>query len=358
MIHDLLKLLDKELAKFNGISTKELSITEKLTIENVRKVIEKMNVYKKNIEFLFFGEYDSVVKWIEIESKGAKNAVYIYAQPVQVSDYLADKFFANVQSAVLTSATLTVKKSFSYFINNIGLTDFFPKQVVLESPFDYEKQVKLFVPTDMPIVNEVSIKEYSEAIAAHIGTVAQISNGKMLVLFTSYEMLRKTYQIVKEDVTLDDFAIMGQGTGSGSRSRLTKNFKQFDKAILLGTSSFWEGVDFPGEDLKALMIVRLPFASPDDPVVAATSKYMEEQGANAFYEYSLPEAILRFKQGLGRLVRHEDDRGILFVLDNRIITSRYGKDFLTSIPTIDMESKPMHHLTHSIDNWINNKKGG
>jgi len=358
MIHDLLKLMETELAKFDKISTNELSITEKLTIENMRKVIVKMNVYKKNIEFLFFEEYDSIVKWIEIESKGAKNAVYIYAQPVQVSEYLADKFFAHVQSAVLTSATLTVKKSFSYFIHNIGLADFFPKQVVLDSSFDYEKQVKLFVPTDMPVVNEVSIEEYSEAIAAHIGTVAQISNGKMLVLFTSYEMLRKTYQIVKEDVTLEDFAIMGQGTGSGSRSRLTKNFKQFDKAILLGTSSFWEGVDFPGEDLKALMIVRLPFASPDDPIVAATSEYMEEQGANSFYDYSLPEAILRFKQGFGRLIRHEDDRGILFVLDNRIITSRYGKDFLASIPSIDIVSKPMHHLTHSIDDWISNKKGG
>jgi ATP-dependent DNA helicase DinG len=204
----------------------------------------------------------------------------------------------------------------------------------------------------MPLVNEVTLDEYSEAIAANVGSVAQITDGKILVLFTSYEMLRKTYQLLKEDETLDDFIIMGQGTGSGSRSRLTKNFRQFGKAILLGTSSFWEGVDFPGDELTALMIVRLPFASPDEPIVAARCQRLENSGKNAFYHYSLPEAVLRFKQGFGRLIRNESDRGILFVLDNRIVSTRYGKDFLESIPDLEIEKKPMHILTHSIEDWI------
>jgi ATP-dependent DNA helicase DinG len=146
--------------------------------------------------------------------------------------------------------------------------------------------------------------------------------------------------------------IMAQGTGSGSRSRLTKNFRQFEKAILLGTSSFWEGVDFPGNELTALMIVRLPFASPDEPTVAAKCKQLEKNGKNSFYHYSLPEAILRFKQGFGRLIRNESDRGILFVLDSRIVSTKYGKEFLDSIPELEIEKKPMHLLTHSIENWI------
>lgn len=208
----------------------------------------------------------------------------------------------------------------------------------------------------MPLVNEVSLDDYSEAIATNISSVAHITDGKILVLFTSYDMLRKTYQLLKEDVTLEDFMIMGQGTSSGSRARLTKSFKQFNKAILLGTSSFWEGVDFPGDELTALMIVRLPFASPDEPMVAAKCNQLEEEGKNAFYHYSLPEAILRFKQGVGRLIRNEKDRGILFVLDNRIVTAKYGKDFLDSIPDVDVEKKPMHKLTHSIEDWI--KKSG
>ncbi len=353
MIRDIISLMEKENQKMDGQYIKEKPIKEKLTLEAFKQCISSMNDYKYYLEFLFFENDDTVLRWIEIDSKGAKNAVSIYAQPIEVKEYLADQFFSKVQSAVLTSATLTIRNSFTYTMDNVGLSDFFPKQVKIKSSFNYKEQVKLFIPSDMPSVNDVSLEEYSEAIALHIGTVAQITDGKILVLFTSYEMLRKTYQILKEDVTLDDFIIMGQGTGSGSRTKLTKNFRHFEKAILLGTSSFWEGVDFPGDQLKALMIVRLPFASPDEPTVAAACKHLEAQGINSFYHYSLPEAILRFKQGFGRLIRHEGDRGILFILDNRILSAKYGKDFLASIPKLEIEHKPMHLLTHAIDEWIN-----
>lgn len=352
IMYDLIILMEKSLQVLGKVDDAELSIKNKIIYQEYKQVLSVVKEYKDKIDYLFFKNDESIVTWIEIETKGAKNAVSIYAQPLEIADFLADQFFAKKQSVILTSATLTVKKSFSYIIEAVGLSDFYPKQLQLKSPFRYKEQVKLFVPSDMPLVNEVTLDEYSEAIAANVGSVAQITDGKILVLFTSYEMLRKTYQLLKEDETLDDFIIMGQGTGSGSRSRLTKNFRQFGKAILLGTSSFWEGVDFPGDELTALMIVRLPFASPDEPIVAARCQMLERSGKNAFYHYSLPEAILRFKQGFGRLIRNEADRGILFVLDNRIVSTRYGKDFLESIPDLEIEKKPMHLLTHSIEDWI------
>jgi len=351
LLTDIVKIMNNSL----HVHMKELdlSIKNKIILEDYKAMILRISEYKDKLNAILFSQSDSTVSWIEIDSKGAKNAASIYSQPLNISEFLADHFFANKKSAILTSATLAVKHSFSYMTDAVGLTDFYPKQLQLKSPFNYKKQVKLFIPTDMPHVNEVSLDDFSEAIAANIGSVAQITDGKILALFTSYEMLKKTYQLLKEDETLEDFMILGQGTGSGSRLRLTKNFKQFDKAILLGTNSFWEGVDFPGEELTALMIVRLPFAPPDNPIVAAKSEQFKKQGKNAFYDYSLPEAILRFKQGFGRLIRSEDDRGILFVLDHRIVTTKYGKDFISSIPELEIEKKPMHLLTHSIEKWMN-----
>ncbi|MED4532158.1 ATP-dependent DNA helicase DinG [Metabacillus fastidiosus] len=307
--------------------------------------------FKQSLQYLFLETDERFVTWIEIEAKGAKNAVSVYTQPVSVTDFLADSFFTHKKSVILTSATLTVNNSFQYFIEQLGLTDFYPKQLKLESPFDYERQVKLLVPSDMPSVSEVDTDEYVEAVTANISTIAQITDGKLLVLFTAYDMLRKTYELLKEDVTLDEFIIMGQGTSSGSRSKLMKTFKQFNKGILLGTNSFWEGIDFQGEDLTALIIVRLPFSAPDDPIVSAKCEYMKKNGKVPFLHYSLPEAIIRFKQGFGRLIRSRRDRGLLFVFDKRIITTDYGKSFIQSVPKMDLQVKEMSELTHIMEAW-------
>ncbi|WP_378932875.1 ATP-dependent DNA helicase DinG [Metabacillus herbersteinensis] len=337
--------------RFLNENKDKLNRLDKISFEEYCDVLAFFNACHDTFQSLFLQVDENIVTWIEIESKGAKNAVSLYAQPVSVAEYLADLFFANYNSVILTSATLTVKGAFHYLIENIGLTDFYPKQTLLKSPYNYKEQVKLLIPSDMPAINDVSTDEYIYSVVANIGTIAQITMGKLLVLFTSYEMLKKTYQLLKEDETLDDFMIMGQGTSSGSRSKLTKNFRQFDKAILLGTNSFWEGVDFPGNELTSLIMVRLPFSSPDDPILSAKCEVIEQKGENPFYYYSLPEAILRFKQGFGRLIRSESDKGLLFVFDKRITSTKYGKHFLTSIPEIEIQEKPMHQLTHIIEEW-------
>ncbi|MDP4163941.1 MAG: helicase C-terminal domain-containing protein, partial [Bacillota bacterium] len=161
-----------------------------------------------------------------------------------------------------------------------------------------------------------------------------------------------TYELMKESGFLNEYAIIAQGITSGSRSRLTRNFKRYDKAILLGTSSFWEGVDIPGEDLSCLVIVRLPFSSPDEPLTQAKNELISQNGGNPFADYSLPEAILRFKQGFGRLIRTESDRGVIVIFDKRILTSSYGKDFIQSIPPVPIKNGTIDLIVERIQTWL------
>jgi ATP-dependent DNA helicase DinG len=174
----------------------------------------------------------------------------------------------------------------------------------------------------------------------------------MLILFTSHEMLKKTYDLIKESGLLEEYVLIAQGITAGSRTRLTRNFKRFDKAILFGTSSFWEGVDIPGEDLSCLIIVRLPFSPPDEPLTAAKCALIKENGGNPFSELSLPEAILRFKQGFGRLIRTSSDRGMIFIFDRRLLTTSYGQAFLKSIPQVKVKKGSINEIVEFIYDWL------
>jgi ATP-dependent DNA helicase DinG len=165
-------------------------------------------------------------------------------------------------------------------------------------------------------------------------------------------MLRKTYYLLKETIESENFVLIAQGISSGSRARLKKNFQTFDQSILLGTSSFWEGVDIPGDDLSCLMIVRLPFQPPNHPVYEAKSIEMKKNGENAFYELALPNAVIRFKQGFGRLIRSTNDRGIVFVCDARIIKSRYGNYFTESIPAVPIAYDSTANLMEKASDWF------
>ena len=183
-------------------------------------------------------------------------------------------------------------------------------------------------------------------------SLAKVTKGRMLVLFTSYDMLRKSHQILKETMDLDEYMLIAQGISSGSRTRLKKNFQTFERAILLGTSSFWEGVDIPGDDLSCLMIVRLPFQPPNHPVYEAKSAVLKEDGKSAFFELALPHAVLRFKQGFGRLIRSTNDRGIVFICDARVLKARYGKFFTESIPKVPITYDSTYQLINKAEEWF------
>ncbi|WP_045517302.1 ATP-dependent DNA helicase DinG [Neobacillus niacini] len=328
-----------------------LTNKQKGKLEEIISFRNEIDELRINVQDCFIKESNDV-KWIEIDFRSQQNVTTFYAQPAFVAASLKERFFSIKKGVVLTSATLTVNHSFDYMIKEIGLAKNTTLTMMIPSPFDYKNQVQLLIPEDLPEVNATSLEDYVISITEHIITIAEATKGRMLILFTAHDMLKKTYELIKESGFLNDFAMIAQGITSGSRSRLTRNFQRYDKAILLGTSSFWEGVDIPGEDLSCLVIVRLPFSPPDEPLTEAKCQVIKEQGGNAFTEYSLPEAILRFKQGFGRLIRTEKDRGIMMVFDKRIITTKYGKAFLKSIPAVPMKKGNIDELVEIIYKWL------
>lgn len=306
----------------------------------------------EHLRSLFLYPDTEHVHWIEMDTRAVQNKTTVYAQPVSVAQRLQERLFGKKKSVVVTSATLTVNGTFNYMLNELGLNPSRCQIAQIPSPFHYDRQVQFVISNDLPEVNTVSLEEYAAAIGEHIISIAEATKGRMLILFTSYEMLRKTYELIKESGYLQDFTILAQGVTGGSRTRLTRNFLRFEKAILLGTNSFWEGIDIPGEDLSCLVIVRLPFSSPDEPFTEAKCTEIKERGGNPFYDYSLPEAVLRFKQGFGRLIRTDQDKGLMIVFDRRIVTTRYGRAFLESIPRVKAVEMNITQLTGLINQWL------
>lgn len=328
-----------------------LTDAKKIKLEEIHVFLSELGDLRDSIKKCFMNEFNEV-KWIEIDIRAFQNVTTFMAQPADVAGKLKTHFFTAKKGVILTSATLTVNGSFGYCMRELGLDPDSTKQLAISSPFEYHKQVQLFVPDDLPEINTVTTDEYVIAITEQIITIAEAAKGRMLILFTAYDMLKKTYDLMKESGFLNDYVLIAQGITSSSRTRLTRNFQRFEKAILLGTSSFWEGVDIPGEDLSCLIIVRLPFSPPDEPLTEAKCRLIEKRGGNPFYEYSLPEAVLRFKQGFGRLIRSETDKGIIVIFDKRIITAKYGKFFLESIPKISIKNGTINDLVKIIQSWI------
>ncbi|GAF65259.1 DNA replication protein dnaD [Bacillus sp. TS-2] len=310
----------------------ELNYEEKSFLADFKSLIEQYDQHEQYLYELLLESDPNYVYWIEIEPKGARNAVFLYCRPIEVGEILADQFFTSKNSVILTSATLTVSQTFDYQLEKLGLNDFGPKEIMIPTSFDYEKQARLFLPTDMPSIKEVSEREFAVEVSIKLTRLIEETTGKMLVLFTSFDMLRNVNEFVKDMGV--DVPIIAQGITTGSRLKLMKLFKQSERAVLFGTSSFWEGVDLPGKDLTQLVIVRLPFAPPGQPTLEAKLEKAKNDGYNPFLYVSLPQAIIRFKQGFGRLIRSKDDYGCIFILDKRISTTTYGKKFLESLPNI------------------------
>ncbi|MGG1399474.1 ATP-dependent DNA helicase DinG [Bacillus salipaludis] len=327
----------------------KLTQEQRNIIEELISFLHDLEELKNTVQACFILK-TNFVKWMEVDYRSPQNVTTFLAKPASVAVALREKFFNKKKSVVVTSATLTVNHSFEYIMKEIGLPS--ASTMMIPSPFDYGDHVQLLISEDLPEINSVTLDDYVVTITEHIISLSEATMGRMLILFTAHDMLKKTYELIKESGFLSDFAIFAQGISSGSRTRLTRNFQRYDKAILLGTSSFWEGVDIPGEDLSCLIIVRLPFSPPDEPFTEAKCQYITQQGGNAFSDYSLPEAILRFKQGFGRLIRTASDRGIVIVFDKRIITTKYGNAFLKSIPAVPVKKGNIDELVEVINEWL------
>ncbi|MBP3964510.1 ATP-dependent DNA helicase DinG [Paenibacillus lignilyticus] len=297
------------------------------------------------------------VYWLEANSNSRAKSIQLYAVPADVSSQLRTYFFDIKKSVILTSATLSVQKSFQYACEQLGLTQDEEqgrlKTVQLPSPFNYREQALVIIPRNFPVLKGAAgDPQFNDMLVKSLTEAAIETNGRMLVLFTSYRMLKQVYDPLKEALAMSGIHVLGQGIDSSNRSKLTRRFQQQQASVLLGTSSFWEGVDIPGDALTCLAIVRLPFQPPNHPLVEAKSELLQEQKQNPFMKLSIPQAVIRFKQGFGRLVRTGKDRGIVLIYDTRVIDTYYGKYFLYSLPGPKIEHMHLEQIVPRIREWL------
>ena len=286
--------------------------------EEVITLARRASEIRRELEFLLESEEKSYVYWYERRGKG----VFLAATPIDVSQILRERLFDQFDTVVLTSATLAVGGRFDYLKQRLGIQP--ANEKVLPQEFDFREQALLYIPPTMPDVRDA---KFSASAAEEITQMLEISEGRAFCLFTSYAQMKDVHQRVSARVK---FPLLLQG--SAPRTVLLDRFRSTPNAVLFATASFWQGVDVPGAQLSCVIIDKLPFAVPSDPIVAARVKALQEDGRNPFAEYQVPEAVLALKQGFGRLIRSKTDRGILAILDNRIRRMQYGRIFLESLP--------------------------
>jgi DNA polymerase-3 subunit epsilon/ATP-dependent DNA helicase DinG len=263
--------------------------------------------------------------------------------PLHVGDLMEEHLWHKKESVILTSATLAAAGEFSYIKQRLKAED--ADELALGSPFDYESAALLYLVDDIPEPSERGA--YQAAIERGLVQLCKATRGRTLALFTSYEQLRRTSHVITGPLRQAGIQVYEQGEGASPHT-LLESFKTSEAAVLLGTRAFWEGVDIPGDALSVLAIIRLPFDVPSDPIVAARSETFE----SPFYEYQVPEAILRFRQGFGRLIRTQSDRGVVAVFDKRVITKEYGRLFLDSLPECTRKKGSLAALPQAAAKWL------
>ncbi|MCR4318242.1 MAG: helicase [Planctomycetes bacterium] len=284
------------------------------------------------------------VYWAEGKFTSRSSFCVLNAAPISVAEILREKLFDKLKSVVMTSATLATKKDdFEYFSNRIGVPD--PECLQLGSPFDYKKNVTIYVPTSMPVPEGFSktrrgeLSEYDSLTAKHILKFVKKSGGGAFVLFTSYYQLRLMAETLKRELETEGMNVLVHGSGM-PRSKMIGSFKANPRSVLFGTDSFWQGVDVRGDALRMVIIVKLPFQVPTHPLVEAKIEHIELQGKSSFTHYSLPEAIMKLRQGFGRLIRTKTDKGEVVILDRRVLVKGYGRSFLGALPQCTVNTDP------------------
>jgi len=280
------------------------------------------------------------IYWIEVNPRGER--LSLNAAPLRVGPLVQEHLWHKKAAVIMASATLTTHGEFRYLRNTLSADEV--DTLALGSPFDYESSTLLYVANDIP---EPNVQGYQQILDRTIIATAKATGGRMLVLFTSYAALKKTAQAITGPLGREDIFVFEQGEGA-SPNALLESFKSTERAVLLGTRSFWEGVDVPGDALSVVVITKLPFGVPSDPIISARSELYED----SFNEYYLPESILKFRQGFGRLIRSASDRGIVAILDRRVLTKQYGKLFLESLPQCTARQGAAAGLPKMAGDWL------
>lgn len=291
----------------------------------IEAFIRRLRQIRFDLEFIVTGPDKKFVYWLERRGRG----VFLRASPIDVAGLLQDKLFDEVPTVVLTSATLSSGGNFTFIRDRLGLDA--AEDLIAESTFDYQRQAILYLPPAMP---DPRSREWQDAAVEEVIKILNATEGRAFVLSTSLAGMQSLFENVWTEI---DYPCLVQG--SASKGQLLKRFRETPNAVLFATSSFWQGVDVRGEQLSCVIIDKLPFAVPTDPLVAARQRYIEDSGGSSFYQYSVPQAIIALKQGLGRLIRSTTDRGVLAVLDPRLRTKGYGRTFLQSLPACRVTSQ-------------------
>jgi ATP-dependent DNA helicase DinG len=269
------------------------------------------------------GDGSGVVRWLEV----FHHSIQLNTTPLSIADIFAKQISGHPRAWIFTSATLAVKQNFSHYQAEMGLLD--ARTACWDSPFNYQEQALLYVPNGLP---EPNSEGYTDAVVQAALPLIEASKGRAFLLFTSLRAMQRAYEILQAEFDRKNLKYPLMMQGEGSRNELLSRFREHGNAVLLGSQSFWEGVDVRGEALSLVIIDKLPFAPPDDPVLAARIAEMNKQGRNAFMEFQLPRTIINLKQGAGRLIRDENDKGVLMICDPRLISKHYGKRIWQSLP--------------------------
>ncbi|MEW6566708.1 MAG: helicase C-terminal domain-containing protein [Chloroflexota bacterium] len=307
----------------------------------LRSALRGLSEVFGSLERMIFEPDPHTVYWAEV--RPVQEQVLLHAAPLEVGPLVERFLWHEKESVIMTSATLTTAGEFDYLRQRLNADE--ADELALGSPFDYENSTLLYLINDIPEPTER--QGYQQAVERGLLRLCRATRGRTLALFTSYEQLRRTSKAIAEPLAANGILVFEQGEGA-SRHALLETFRTTDQAVLLGTRSFWEGVDVPGEALSVLAIIRLPFDVPTDPIVAARAETYE----SPFSDYSVPEAILRFRQGFGRLIRTKSDRGVVVSFDRRVLTKPYGRAFLDSLPRCTVRLGPLADLPTAAARWL------
>lgn len=346
-----LKRLSNDLALiYDGLSElSEGSFLDQVELtQDIAARSQECQELMSDLSFLLAADDADFVYWLELPAQRDSIDTRLFAAPLEVGALMNDMFYRNLKSMVLTSGTLTVNSQFDYMMERLGLDGEKTVSLQVGSPFDFDEQslvcVPAFLSTPKGHTYQREIKRLLEEV------VLGLRRGTM-ALFTSYDMLQSTHDHLKEPLEREGVLLLGQGL-DGSRSNLLNLFKEERGSVLMGTESFWEGVDVPGEALEVLILTKLPFAVPTEPMVAARMELYQRRGMDPFLHYSVPEAVMKFKQGFGRLIRSRTDRGVVLICDTRVLTSTYGPLFLASLPTRACVCSNQDGLLAEMKQWL------
>lgn len=349
-LQQLLNALNDLIELFKDLPEEGLRY-QKQMLQEIQAQMGQIAGLKDNLAFLINAEWDNWVYWFELSSRGDTDDSRLYAAPLNISDILYNKLYQNLKTAVFTSATLTVGRRFDYFLQRVGLNQVEPERLetlLLQSPFQYNEQVLLMIPAFLP---DPRSPEYRSEVKKFLEQLNMEQKRGTLVLFTSYSLLNDLYKSLKQQYEMEKIPLFAQGI-DGSRHRIISQFKEISHSVLFGTDSFWEGVDVPGKALELLLITKLPFDVPSEPIIQAKTELIKKQGGNPFMDYAIPEAVIKFRQGFGRLIRSKSDYGAVIILDNRVIKKMYGRIFLQSLPVKSRIFHSPDELWETLASWF------